>query len=119
MLGAGFTLADLGERVSWRALVASVRHARRESALFRVLYPEGARWGELEHLTAGLVDSVQLLVWLGTEDARKNRNRPAPLARPDDSGATKSSDGNHVGADAIPVTDFQSWWDSQGVTNGD
>lgn len=81
-MALGFTLADVPRRVSWRALLAFVSHAPRESALFRVAGPKAAQWGDMEYLTAVLIDLTQTAVWMQSKDGQSGRNRPKPIRRP-------------------------------------
>lgn len=68
LLSRGFTLADIPERVSWRAVVAMLR------------WP----WGHAEHLAASVVDLLAVLVWQNTDDGQRGVNRPERLPRPGD-----------------------------------
>jgi hypothetical protein len=65
-LSRGFTFADIPEKVTWRAVVAMVRHP----------------WQPAEHLLASLVDIAAWLQWSKTEDGQRNANRPEPIPRP-------------------------------------
>lgn len=40
------------------------------------------RWTTSDYLLAAVVDGVQLLAWLQSEDGQKGRNRPTPIQRP-------------------------------------
>lgn len=68
--------------MSWRALIAYVAHAPRESALFRVAGPADAQWGPTEQLLALIGDLTQTLVWFKSKDGQKGQNRPKPIPRP-------------------------------------
>jgi hypothetical protein len=52
--------------------------------VFRATFGEQATWGAAEHLLAGLVDLMNVQVWMKSKDGQKNRNRPKPIPRPTD-----------------------------------
>ena len=82
LLPMGWTLADVPHRFGWRPLLAYLRHAPRESAVYRVAFGAPAKWGDLEYLTALVVDYLAVQVWMNSEDGHKKRNRPKPVPRP-------------------------------------
>ena len=54
-------LADLGtRRLTWRRLTVLLNHLPRESAYVQAVVGDTARWGDTEHLLAGLIDVVQV-----------------------------------------------------------
>ena len=116
LLDRGFTYADVGSRVTWRALYAMVRHTRRGTALYSVVFGEAGQWGPAEHLTASLVDIQQVMLWMKTQDGQDGTNRPTPVRRPG-AEAPEDQDTQHFGssADAILVSEWDAWWDSEVV----
>lgn len=113
LLDKGFTLADVPRRVSWRAVANMVKHTRRGSALHRVVNGENAEWGLAEQFLAGIHDGVWLANWQRTVDGSKNRNRPKPVVRPWLKAAELMRVGR-FGSKAIPVGDWDAWWDDDG-----
>lgn len=78
----GWTLADVPQRLGWRALMAWVKRAPRESNSYALSFGPPARWGDLEYMTALAVDYLAWLLWMNSEDGHKGRNKPTPLPRP-------------------------------------
>lgn len=102
--------------MSWRALLAMVQHSPQGSALFRQRYGDEALWGTTEQLLAALVDVQRLALWLKTKDGADGRNQPRPLPRP---GQAPDSDSEHLGSDAIPVDDWDAWWNAEAPRDSD
>ena len=100
--------------MSWRALLAMVQHAPRESALYRAMFGVDAMWGSLEHLVATLVDVQQLALWMKTKDAESGKNRPKPIPRP---GVDEAGDGEQLGSGAIPMDEWDAWWAAEAPGN--
>ncbi|MFC4374088.1 DUF5361 domain-containing protein [Nocardia halotolerans] len=83
LIALGLRLRMLGtDALGWTDLRAIVKHLPMESALLRVMYPEASRWQTAEHLLADVADSLHWLMWARTDDGRRGRNRPEPIARP-------------------------------------
>lgn len=62
---------------------AQWRHARRNPAPDRQPQsPPDDWWTGERDLLAGVIDSVNVLVWLHTKDAQDGKNRPKPIPRP-------------------------------------
>lgn len=104
LLLAGFVLADVPHRVTWRAVKVLFAFAPRESAVFRLSGPEAHRWGDIEQLLALLVDLTQLRVWQQTKDAQSGRNRPKPIRRPWDPEPKR-----YGGGAGMTVTQLAAW----------
>lgn len=108
LLRAGFTLADIPGRVSWRAVKSMVKHSGPDSALHRwVTRKQPPRWGYTEYLLADLIDLVALLWWAKTEDGQKNRNRPKPTPR---QGVKAPTTDVVLGGKGVPVEDYPALW---------
>lgn len=79
-------LAEVGTmRLSWRRLGVLIRQLPREAATVQAVSGAAARWGDVEHLLAGIFDAVQLHNWqYAAAHAPKGKRppRPRPLARP-------------------------------------
>lgn len=69
----------------WDELRDLIGHLPRESALQRAVLGESARWGEVEHLLAVLIDLAQAQLWMTTAvntPKGKRPKRPRPYPRP-------------------------------------
>lgn len=53
-----------------------------DSHLVSAVHPERATWTQETMLLAEIVDTLRILVWQNTQDARDGRNFPKPIARP-------------------------------------
>lgn len=92
------------ERLEWRDLRIIVEHLPRTSALGRATLGKDAKWGFSEQLAATQIDALNMLIWMNSEDGRKNRRRPKPIPRPGiDTGE------QNVGRDPLPVDEMASW----------
>lgn len=103
LLDKGFVLADVPGRVTWRAVLAMVKHSPRTSAVVREAFGDEVSWSITDHLLAGILDYSALIAWLNS-DTKKNE-RPEPVTRP---GQKKSE--QSMGT-AVPVSEFQRLWD--------
>lgn len=77
LLGLGFTLSDVPDRVSWRAVLNWLRWAPEGSAVGRQRSP----WSSSEHRLADLADLMQGLIYV-TKRAHFNGQPPAPAPLP-------------------------------------
>lgn len=106
LLASGRTLADLGTwALSWWDLKCLLRHRPQGSALDRHLQPQTWQWTLLEHLLAGIYDTLQGANWQRGGD--KNAPRPTPLPRPgvgDDD--AKPADEKPSSSASIPLDDI-------------
>lgn len=72
-----------------------LRHLPRDSAYVQAVNGERARWGDTEHLLAGIIDVLQAGNYLTTRAHFKgNQQPPKPMRRPGDRPAV---DGKRVG----------------------
>lgn len=109
LLPLGLGWDDVGERLSWRVLVAFVRHSPRTSALMRARYGARVAWSDAEQLLAILVDLQSTALWFKTEDGHKGRKRPKPIPRPTDTpGGT--AEGKSLGGKGIAREHFAARW---------
>lgn len=97
------------DRLPWRDLRIIVENLPRTSALGRSTLGKDAKWGFVEQLMATQIDALNMLIWMQSEDGRKNRNRPKPVPRPGVSSGEQS-----VGRDPLPVDQMSAWlgWDA-------
>lgn len=86
----GTRLRYLGtDALTWRDLYVIVRNLPDDNAIHRsLLSEEQRRWGMADatgvvtQLLALAVEGINDLIWQGSEDGHKNRNRPRRLPRP-------------------------------------
>lgn len=107
----GYQLRDIGGALQWGALHHFVMHLPRTSALSRELVPitEEERWANGERNATILADifdviasGISALVAKGTgRGPKKIHKYPRPWLKPKV---------RRVGKGAIPVKDFESWW---------
>lgn len=118
LLALGFTVADVPGRVSWRALHLFRQHARPESAVFLVEYGEDAKWSHVAMLLADVGDAIrglayqgQVYRWIDCGEQGMPPERPRPTPRPGVDQALPDGEGTtHLGADPIPMDEFDDWW---------
>ena len=116
MTRAGATLSDVPARVPWTALRSFVTHLGPDSALHAEQNPDGAAWWQPWGQTAVLADIYDAIASFTTGYATANRGKgpkpkpPKPYPRP-----WKAADrGRRVGSGAIPASEFDDWWVSDG-----
>lgn len=85
----GWTIADLGVRVPWRALLYWLRRADRNTSWARETHPETAPWSLEVQLLAEAVDTLRIQTWMRSKAGKKNQNRPKPIPRPGQPGQHK------------------------------
>lgn len=106
-----YSLDDVGERLSYRSLIAFIRHLPADSAYFREVEPDVAPWTDGRVTTALLADIYDLLnAFRGTyvnAHSKKKQRQLKPYPRPwlEDKSVKK------VGKDPIPIKDFEKWWE--------
>lgn len=106
LLQQGKYLDEVGAgALSWRDLEVIVDHLPRTSALGRSVGGERAAWGPAEYLLAGLLDAANSGNW---QRGGGKGARPKRVKRPED-----AQKGEKIGAGAIPISDFDAWWDAQ------
>ena len=82
--------ADLGtDRLTWRRLGVLLTHLPRESSYVQAVGGERARWGDVEHLLAGVIDVVQIgnfytQVLASNRQFKDAPKPPKPFMRPGD-----------------------------------
>lgn len=104
----GLRLRWLGtEQLTWADLLVIVHGASRTSPIGRSTGGESTEWGATEHLLALLVDSVAWTNYLMQFqiNPRSQPERPRPVSRP----GVKPT-GTRLGADPIPISQFEEWW---------
>lgn len=111
---AGTTLAAVPATLGWADFRDFVSHLPPDSAFARESHPEFSGWGTQLHaeaMTADLIDAVNGLHYaLARVFSKKGSNakKPKPYPRPWLEKETK-----RIGSGAIPVADFDDWWESQ------
>jgi hypothetical protein len=69
--------------LTWRRLVVLLRYLPKESAFKSATADERTRWGDVEHLLAGVLDAVQLGNYLTTRAHFQGTPAvPKPILRP-------------------------------------
>lgn len=105
LLSMGLHLDDIGSpALTWRDLHVIVRNLPRASALVREKHGEATEWGAIEHLLAIIADRITSGNW---QRGGGRGSRPKPIDRPGSKGKAAT-----VGADPIPIRDFNAWWES-------
>lgn len=113
----GLRLDDLGtERLTWRDLLVVVQHRPQDSALARALDGDEAVWSLTDHLLAITIDVLNIANWQrenagkgkGQSPTRKPKRMPRPGVQ---------DDTQKIGAEPIPIKDFDAWWDNVAVTD--
>jgi hypothetical protein len=108
LLMAGLRLRWLGSRrLSWRDLLVFVRGAPRTSAYLRSVGGEQMAWGPMEHLTASLIDVINMQRWEHPPKSRQLGPKPTLVQRPG-----HRPEGTQLGSDPILISAFDAWWDS-------
>lgn len=117
-----FTLSDLGGGLPARALLAFVSHLPPDSATCREVRGDSedeVRWQEpslVPMLLAEIADTAHYVSWEVAQANSKTdlrSRKPRPIERP---GVVTDGDIRTYGSGAIPVSDFDDWWN--GGTDG-
>ena len=110
-----FTLDDLGERLTYRALFSFINNLPKSSALWKATHPHDidyALWESQEivpQLLARLSDQISQLAWMySSAHTTKKQPKPKQLTRP----GVESAKEEVYGKDPIPISQFNDWWDS-------
>lgn len=119
MTRAGATLEDIPARIPWTALRSFATHLDAGSALVSEIRPELAGWQGDMRVPMILADMYDLIAMLrhdfdcaNTPKKKGRPRKPAPYPRP---GANETSVGQRIGKDAIPIKDFDEWWEGGGA----
>ncbi len=97
-----YTLDDIGGRLSWPALFSFISYLPAGNAL--VEDRELRQWADgtiIPWLLAAILDAIQ---------AWATRGKAKPIPRPDQKKKTTRRIG---GADPIPASDFDRWWNGE------
>lgn len=109
---SGFELKDLGHSLSWGALSSFVQNLGPESALARELNPEMYSWNTRLKTNMILADIYDMLAMINANliavGSRKKSKRPKPYPRPN-----KKDNGEHIGSNAVPVTELRKLFASK------
>ena len=109
-----YQLRDVGGTLPWGALLHFVSHLPRTSALSQEIRPisEEERWARGDYTAAILADLFDVVVSgfiaIGNRGSRR-KPHAKPYPRPWMKPQTR-----HVGKGAIPIKDFERWWNSHG-----
>lgn len=106
LLIRGYSLDDIGtEAFTWYDLLVMVQFIQLNPASALAHEAHGARWTVESQLLAQVADTLALANW--QRGGKKSAPRPKPIPRPWLKPKTQS-----LGHDAIPISDFNAWWDS-------
>lgn len=112
MTRLGAFIEDVPDFISWRDLMDFVRHLPNDSALFSVLHPDFAGWAttaQTNTILANIYDAIaQLSHMYASVNSKKTIPRPKLYPRP----FAHDDDEQKLGSDAIPMSEFDAWWDS-------
>ena len=95
--------------MDWAELGAFVKYLPLDSALKSEMNPDSAYWEgsrRVPMLLADLYDGLNGLTYTVSRIGGVKPKKPKPYPRP---GVKKS---NAYGREAIPIKDFEDWWDS-------
>lgn len=81
LLHAGYSLRDIGGRLSWHDTWLLATNAKAGGPLARTLDPRLA-WTNTDWWLQSIEYSLRWLVWAKTKDGSKNRRRPKPVTPP-------------------------------------
>lgn len=102
LIGAGYTLNDIGRRLPWRTLKAFINNLGVSSATVQELNPDYAGWGNTEKTNAILADIYDLLQVINANlvgiGSGKRPKTPKPYPRP----WQKKPDEKKFGRGALP-----------------
>ena len=100
----GYTLDDVGDRLPWTSLYSFILHLPPASAYIRETHPDEAAW-LAGYRTAGILADL----WALTAACHTLKGRTPPkYPRP----GVKNENEQHFGADPIPISQFDDWWNS-------
>ncbi len=109
---AGWTLADVGARLPWRALASLASHPLPGSSLMAALHPEEAPWLDGRKVAPLLADVLDDLRGLAYAYVRRNAlhpslvPKPEPVPRP---WAGGRAGGRHFGSGALEPAALEAW----------
>lgn len=107
LMQRGYTLKDVGERLSWDALDSFIAKTEPGSALSFELDPERAQWGTIDGTNTILADIYDLLATINynvtTALAHRKQRKPAPYERPG-----QKSKKRRIGNASIPIADVKN-----------
>lgn len=95
---------DVGGGLSWPAVFSFIRHLPPSSAYFREEHPEEAAWLNGWRNAAILADLWDLTAACNTRKGKEPPKYPRP--------GTKDESTQRHGADPIPISQFDDWWNN-------
>ena len=103
MTRLGCTLDALGGGLTWPALFSFIRHLPPVNAITRETDPDICAWLAGERTASLIADLIDVTIAAHTPEGKT----PKRVKRPTDTDNTQ-----RFGADPIPISEFQAWWDS-------
>ena len=113
-----YQLRDVGGALPWGALLHFVMHLPRNSAFKEELVPvtDEERWRRGDYTATILADLFDAVTHgfaaLAAKGSGHSPKRVKPYPRPWNKPKVR-----HVGKGAIPIKDFERWWNSHGKRN--
>lgn len=106
LLNSGWTLDELGERLSWRDLLVLIQRWQQvaDTALAEAIH--GKVWKVTDQLLAEVIDVLNVANWqrAGKKSAPRPKRFPRPWEKPR---------GRKLGADPVPISKFNDWWEAR------
>lgn len=114
-----FTLDDLGARLSCRALISFIKYLPATSATCKKLNPdkeEQIQWQETNLLPQLLATACDHLAYIGYVLSTSNSKHPKQIQKPEpiDRPGINKHEKKKYGSDAIPISEWDAWWNSKG-----
>ena len=105
LLMAGWSLDDLGEKLTWRDLWVLVQRWMSTPGFATCDAVQGAvHWPVVPQLLAELIDILNQANW--QRAGRKSAPKPKRFPRP-----WEKAKARKIGSDPIPMSKFNDWWD--------
>lgn len=115
MLKIGYTLNDVGDRLTWLDVADIIEHSPQDSALTRVLLDDDDMYAwinnrGLQSVLADLIDTLQMFMYVYVSANSKHKpKQPKPYKRPwqQDNSSTRK-----FGKKAVSIDEFNNFWSS-------
>jgi Family of unknown function (DUF5361) len=105
-------------RLSLRVVLAMVKHAKPDSAIYRAVNGVMAAWSMDQAMLARISNSLSWLVWAKTDDGQHNRNRPKPILPPWLEEAPAPNTSTFGRGSAVPKDEFWARWHEGNTDEG-
>lgn len=109
----GYTIDDIGDRLTWSVLLSFIRNLDTDSAVGRELgkYTGWETTNQTNILLADMYDLLQAINGHITQLGGSKRKKIIPYPRP----GKETEDKQHIGGkgSALPYTDFMQWYEDK------